>query len=326
MNLFSSSPHLVLALTAMCALSSCNTPNGQSTTPPSEGLPESSSEIGVTERRVNPIVLGDISDKPARVVENFQPFANYLASNLREYGITEGQVKVAPDLATMIEWMAKGEVDLYFDSVYPALKVSHETGAEPILRRWKKGVSDYHSVFFTVSDTNIRSLDDLKGQLIAFDSPYSTSGYMLPVVTLLEAGLMPVHQDSPDIVMANDEIGYIFSNDDDNTLLWVLEGEVNAGVVDSETFSKLTSEGRNNLSILFETEAVPRHVAVVTADMDPVMVDTLKTLMVEMDEAKDGTEVLQSFEKTDQFDEFPDPNDLNRLEELFEQARELQSP
>ncbi|NEP45304.1 MAG: phosphate/phosphite/phosphonate ABC transporter substrate-binding protein [Okeania sp. SIO2H7] len=268
--------------------------------------------------------MGDISSKPTQVIERFQPLATYLATNLSEYGITEGQVKVAPDLATMTEWLANGEVDLYFDSAYPALRVSQETGAVPILRRWKKGVGEYHSVFFTSSQLEIQDLRDLRGHVVAFDSPHSTSGYMLPIVTLLEAGLNPDQKESVDAVVNDDEVGYVFSDDDDNTLLWVLEDEVSAGVVDSETFSKLTPEGQHNIRVLFETESIPRHVAVVAADLQPAMVDTLKTVMIEMDDSAEGTKVLQEFEQTAKFDDFPDPSVLERLEELFQQADQFQ--
>src|SRR5215204_3258131 len=41
------------------------------------------------------IVLGDISDDPAEVIDGTQPLADYLASQLTDYGITEGQVRVA---------------------------------------------------------------------------------------------------------------------------------------------------------------------------------------------------------------------------------------
>ena len=325
MSFLPSFPRFVLGLSAIFVLSNCHDSNRPSAATLFELPQVPTPEVETTEGPSNPIVLGDISDKPARVVENFQPLANYLAANLSEYGITEGQVKVAPDLITMTKWMAQGEVDLYFDSAYPALQVSTETGAIPILRRWKKGVSGYYSVFFTLAESNIQSLANLRGQLIAFDSPYSTSGYMLPVVTLLEAGLTPSLQESPDAIIDTEKVGYIFSSDDDNTLLWVLEGEVTAGVVDSETFSKLTEEGQDNLRVLFETEAVPRHVAVAAADLDPAMVDTLKTIMVDMNESKEGAKVLQNFEKTAQFDEFPEPNELNRLKELFQKASDIHS-
>src|SRR3972149_1107605 len=62
------------------------------------------------------LILADISTDPAKSIKRFQPLADYLAERLGEQGIEAGEVKVAPDLETMVEWIAAGEVDLYFDS------------------------------------------------------------------------------------------------------------------------------------------------------------------------------------------------------------------
>ncbi|MGB4869710.1 MAG: PhnD/SsuA/transferrin family substrate-binding protein, partial [Candidatus Promineifilaceae bacterium] len=78
------------------------------------------------------LVIGDISDEAAETILGTQPLADYLAAQMREYGITHGEVKIAPDLETMVLWMRNGQVDLYFDSPYPTLVISQETNAIPI--------------------------------------------------------------------------------------------------------------------------------------------------------------------------------------------------
>ena len=80
------------------------------------------------------LILGDISDEPAETINGTQPTANYLAAQLSEYGITDSEVKIAPDLETMIQWMQAGEVDLYFDSPYPVLVISRAPGAGGVAR------------------------------------------------------------------------------------------------------------------------------------------------------------------------------------------------
>src|SRR5687768_11233027 len=51
-----------------------------------------------------PIVLGDISDNPARRIQRIQPLADYLATNLADQGFNAGEARIAPDLDTMIQW------------------------------------------------------------------------------------------------------------------------------------------------------------------------------------------------------------------------------
>ncbi len=141
-----------------------------------------------------PLVIGDISDKPAKKVAQIQPLADYLATHLTDFGTGIGEVKIAPDMQTMVHWLQSGEVDLYFDSPYPAMVISDQSGAQPILRRWKDGVADYHAVIFTRTDSGLSSMSDLKGQMVGFEDSFSTSGYLLPAATLLETGLKPVEQ------------------------------------------------------------------------------------------------------------------------------------
>ena len=86
----------------------------------------------------------------------------------------------------MTQLMASGQVDLYFDSIYPATLVSDITGAQTILRRWRFGVEEYQSVIFASQESGITSIDDLNGHLIAMDSPYSTSGYFMPAAYLVK--------------------------------------------------------------------------------------------------------------------------------------------
>src|SRR5437867_1875521 len=97
--------------------------------------PTSESPTAAAPAVAKPIVLGDVSDAPAKVLKSYQPMADYLAAHLGTFGFTIGKVKIAPDLETMARWIKSGEVDVYFDSPYPAMIVSDESGAEPILRR-----------------------------------------------------------------------------------------------------------------------------------------------------------------------------------------------
>ena len=186
------------------------------------------------------IVLGDISDEPAETIDGTQPMADYLAAQLSDYGITHGEVKIAPDLDTMIQWMADGEVDIYFDSPYPVLVVSQKTGAVPILRRWKYGVSAYHSVFIARKDSGLSSLADLQGRMVAFEEAFSTSGFMLPLSYLVEQDMNPVEKENSESAVAPDEVGYVFSTADNTTIQWIVSGVVPIGVIDNVTFDILT--------------------------------------------------------------------------------------
>ena len=275
-------------------------------------------EINTVETAGASLVVGDISDEPAETIKGTQPLADYLAAQLKEQGITQGEVKIAPDLNTMIQWMKDGEVDLYFDSPYPALVISQETGAKPILRRLKYGVDQYHSVFITKADSEFDNLADLSGQMVAFEEAFSTSGYMLPLAFLIENNMNPSLKSSLDTAVSQDEVGYVFSTADNTTIQWIISGKVPVGVTDNVTFGRLPEETQAELKIIAETEDVPRQLVLVAADISAPLTEKIKEVLLAMDDTEAGQEALDVF-LTTEFDEFPDgaQKSLERMGELY---------
>ncbi|MEQ8995260.1 MAG: phosphate/phosphite/phosphonate ABC transporter substrate-binding protein [Coleofasciculus sp. B1-GNL1-01] len=266
------------------------------------------------------LVLADVNKNAAAKLENFQPMADYLAARLEKFDIGVGEVKVAPDLDTMASLLKEGKVDIYVDSPYPAMIVSDKSGAEPILRRWKDGKGEYYGVIFTLAESEIDSLADLKGKMLAFEEPVSTSGYFLPLNTLLDADLKMVEKGSQNEAVAADEVGYVYSNDDENTIQWVLSGEVAAGAADYSFLEEIPEESRQALKILAETQKIARHLVIVRPGMDPELVQQIKTVLMEMDQTPEGKEVLTTFEETAKFDEFPVETSLDKMRQLYEQV------
>ena len=306
---------LILLLLAGCSSPTAD-PTATAVPPQPTPLPETAVEAAGV------IVLADISDEPAKKIERFQPLADYLAANLTEYGIGSGEVKIAPDMETMIQWLQTGEVDVYIDSLYPAMLISEASGAAPILRRWKKDVAEYHTVFFTMAGSGLTSIEDLAGRMIAFEDANSTSGYMLPLAYLVEAGLNPVEKARPDTAVSPDEVGFVFSGDDLNTLQWVVGGTVIAGATDNANYEELVAESDAELMILAETESVARNVVLMRGDMDAELVTAVTDLLLGLDETAAGLEILDIF-KTAQFDEFPEgaENAWNRMRALYEMVQ-----
>lgn len=262
-------------------------------------------------------MLGDISDDPSEVIEGAQPLADYLAARLADQGISEGQVRVTSTTEEMIELLKSGEVDLYFDSVYPAALISDASGAQPVLRRWRNGVAEYYSVIFTVEGTGIASVEDLAGRMVAMDNQYSTSGFTLPAVYLTEQGLTLSIKESPDDLVKPDEVGVVFAYDDENILQWVIDGRVDAGVTDDYHFG-VFSESAEGLVELATTESVPRQVLLVRPGLEPELLEAIKAALLAADEDEEGQAALEAFDETAQFDEFPEGIDaaLARMDEM----------
>jgi phosphonate transport system substrate-binding protein len=274
------------------------------------------------------IVLGDISDDPAEVIDGTQPLADYLAAQLGDFGITEGDVRVVASTDEMARLLANGEVDLYFDSTYPATLVSDEAGARIILRRWRFGVEEYESVIFASKQSGITSIEQLPGHMVAMDAPYSTSGFLLPSVYLLEHGLKLTGMKNPGDPVAPDEIGFVFSYDDENTLQWVLSGLTAAGVTDDYQFDVgFPREAVEQFVELARTEKTPRQVAVIRAGLDEDLVAAIIRVLTAMHETEAGQAALEPFQ-TSRFDEFPEgiESATARMREMMELVQGIQLP
>lgn len=308
----------IYATVLVLILTSCG--GGQTAAPTDVPSPEP------TETRA--IVLGDISDDPAEVIDGTQPLADYLASQLTDYGITEGQVRVASSTDEMASLLANGEVDLYFDSTYPATLISDKAGAKIVLRRWRFGVEQYQSVVFASVASGITSIEQLPGHMIAMDAPYSTSGFLLPSVLLLENELTLTGKKSYGEPVAENEIGFVFSYDDENTLQWVLSGLTEAGVTDDFHFDvDFPKDATAQLVELARTESTPRQVMVMRSGLDDELVQAIVRVLTTMHETEAGAAALEPFQ-TSKFDEFPEGLDIAtaRMREMMELVQGIQLP
>lgn len=274
------------------------------------------------------LVLGDISDDPAEVIEGTQLLADYLADRLVNYGITAGKVQVASSMEEMIALLKNGQVDLYFDSTYPATLISDASGAKIILRRWRFGVETYHSVIFASKASGITRIEDLPGHIVAMDAPYSTSGFLLPAVHLLEHGLQLSGKKTYNDPVAANEVGFVFSYDDDNTLQWILSGLVDAGVTDDYHFDKaFPRDAVETLVLLARTENTPRQVVLARAELEENLLEAIKAILIDMDTTPEGQAALKPFQTT-QFDEFPEGTEkaLQRMRAMADKVKSIPLP
>ena len=251
------------------------------------------------------LTIGSVSLNPTQEYEVVRPFADFVAANLHHVGIGRGRVVVVGSLSQMVDELREGRVDLLIDSPFPAVFVWQRTGVEPILRRWKRGSDVYRSVIFTRADSGVESVDKLAGKIIAFGEPFSTSGFLMPKAALASAGLRLVNYEDPAASIPSDQVGYVFSNDAENSMFWVLKRKVVAGAINKDYFEALAGDRISELRILQTTEAVPRNVVCVRGGLDPRVVQAIENLLLEMHLSDEGRVSLEKFEETSRFDRFP---------------------
>ena len=212
--------------------------------------------------REGTLVIGSVSRSIKEEIETFRPLAKYLEPRLGAAGVRAVDIAVVTTADEMAQRLANGEIDIYIDSPFIIAEMSRRIGAKPFLRRWKKGAAEYHTLFVTRADSGIASFDDLRGKVIAFDDPQSSSGHLLPRAMLLERGYRLVEVRSPDASVPEDAIGYVFSMDDVNTLFWIAHGKVAAGVTSPDFLELYEKKHAGEIVAFARSFDIPRQVVV----------------------------------------------------------------
>lgn len=274
-----------------------------------EATPEPSIESpGIT------LTIGDISDEPKKKIDRFQPLADFMAANLTEFGFGSGRVVIASSVEEMIEFVEDGQVDVYFDSAFPALTTQASTDTALILRRWKDGDPVYKGVIFTAEGSVIDRLEELKGRVIAAEEPYSTTGFAIQSIDLARAGFELQVVPSPDTPISSNVIGLWFSRDEENSLEAVLNGTVPAGFMSDQDLADFRPEVRSQIRMLSESGPLPRQVVSIRGDLDDRVVERISTLLLGLSDSEEGRQMLEQI-KTVRFDVIPS-EDRQRLDEL----------
>jgi phosphonate transport system substrate-binding protein len=251
------------------------------------------------------LTVGSISTNADKEIATFHPLAQYLAEQLKDAGVTQGRVVVARSIAEMAEHMKNRTVDLFFDSPYPVLAVSRLAGSQIMLRHWKRGQSDYHSLIVVRSDSPFKTIADLKGRMIAFEDPYSTSGYFLPKMTLLNAKLRLREYSSFGTSVAAGDTGFVFSRGKETTFLLVTRDKVAAGAVGQHDYESFRKVQPNAVRVIYESPSIPRSLLSQRKDLDATLVKRIREVLVAMEHSDHGRRILAAFENTTRFDDVP---------------------
>ncbi len=255
---------------------------------------------------INMISIGTVGDDAVKLIKMFQPTADYIASKLNNNGTKyKGRVIIVKTVDNMTDLMKQQKVDLYIDSLFPTVLVSKGSGAVPFLRRWKDGVSEYHSVFFVERNSSIKTINDFKGKIIVFEDPGSTSGYFLPKAYLIKKGFNLSRTGE------KNNITYVFSGNAENIALWVIEGKNNIGAFSNLDFESLSDPIKEKLKIVEQTDNVPRHMVSYRSGLDTHLVERIKGILMDMDKDPQGVMILNDFQKTRKYDEISKEEILN---------------
>jgi len=272
------------------------------------------------ETSINTLTLGGVFQDPREPVEeHFRPLAAYVARKLSPSGETKGEVVVAASAAQLMKLLEEKRVDFYIESPYPTYMINRLGAATLLLRRWKGGMAEYRSLIFTSKESGIARLEELRGKIIAFEDPGSTSGYFLPKLFLLKQGFSVMEKPSLEAKVAAGEIGYIFAGTEKSVVNLVLQKKVAAGAFSNDDHATLEKKSKAAIVILGESGSMPRHLVSVRKDLPEPVIKRLREILLSMHQDDEGQKILRQTDNTTKFDVLPGGEEFVRrkLVELY---------
>jgi phosphonate transport system substrate-binding protein len=138
---------------------------------------------GNTDSSEEVTILLTPSENPAEVKQQYMPMVKYLENQISGLSLS---VDVATDYAAIWPAIRSGQAQIAFDDV---TLISFPDKVDVLGTSVTSGTAYYFSMILTLEKYDISSLANLKGKLISFCDPISTSGSIYPLYALKQAGL-----------------------------------------------------------------------------------------------------------------------------------------
>ena len=279
---------------------------------------------GMERAKAQTLTLGIVSESHrAQIVGHFQDFARYVAGKLSAAPDFERKLMIAPSAFQIARLIEQKKVDFYMESPYPTYLINDMHGAAKLLlRRWKSGMAEYRSLIFTKNNGEVSRLEDLRGKVLAFEDPGSTSGHFLAKSFLLKKGFKFADKSRFDPYGSPTEVGYVFASSQEKIVDMVLAKQAAAGAFSDDDYAKLDEKKKSAITILAQTDRVPRHFLSVRKDFAPTLVDRLEKILLSMHGNEQGRRILKNTDDTTKFDLLPEGEAAmrRRLADIFHSA------
>lgn len=216
---------------------------------------------------------------PARILEKWQPFADYLSGKLGQ----PVEIVVPRGFGRMKEAAAKGQVDFFYinSHVFYRLKqAGHAVGVAQMQNIDGKTTS--RSEIFVRSDSGISNISELKGKDIAYISPMGAGGYLAPRAFLHTQG-----------VKSGEEVEETFTKNLSTSIHKVLLKETGAASMCGVNFRLMGQKvDTGELKIIAVSDEYPENLIAARADLDPELVKRFRQVVVTMQDDPEGFGVL----------------------------------
>jgi phosphonate transport system substrate-binding protein len=234
----------------------------------------------------NVVVIGLIPEQNVfRQMERYEPLAEYLS---RRAGV-EVRLKVLLRYGNIIQNFVSDGLDGAFFGSFTYALAHARLGVQAIARPVNlDGKSTYHGLIFVRKDSGIRTAEQMKGKRFVFVDKATTAGFLLPRAYFRK------HEIDYRTFLRE----YYFAGTHENAILDVIERKADIGAAKNTVFEhSVGSDHRStkDLVVLERSPDVPENALALRKDLDPRLVESIRSALLSMNNDPEGIEVLTSF-------------------------------
>lgn len=226
------------------------------------------------------------------LIEDVKPIADKLSEKL---GV-KVEAFTASNYIGVVEGIGSGSVDFGFLPPFAYLLSKEQSGATPILTaKTKDGKPGYFSYLYTLADSNIKSVEDIRGKKVAFVDPTSTSGYIYPGAILTKAGF--------DL---EKDLTVVFTGGHDKSLQLLLNGDVDVMASYGNVAKKYEKDfhgASTKVKEILKSDLIPGITVVSSSKNDKEFNKKLREAFKELEKDKETMEVFKKMFSITGFDE-----------------------
>ncbi len=248
--------------------------------------------VDATHKNFKKLVIGFIpTEKAEELTPKAKQLEEYLEAKFR--GRVDVEVLVPASYEPLMEGMRFGHVHAAFMDSGLGWIAHKKAGAEVVLSEVVNGKVYYQAtVFARADDDSIKTIDDVVGKRVAFTSITGSSGFIMPIGTLVEKGL--IEMNGNDLVALEAALGktfksYTFAGGYKSALELLVNGNVDAAFgADDSPQRFLTHDQQGKVRIVEKIGPVPSHVFVVGKDLPRIIKNVLVNAMLELNYEEDN--------------------------------------
>ena len=231
-----------------------------------------------------PIRMGIISlATPAKIYKQWTPYADYLAAKLGR----DVEIVVPRGFKKIIAAVENNDVDLFYVNSHIFYRLMQQGKALPVAQMQNlKGSITSNSVIFVRSDSGIDSIQDLKGEKLAFVSPMGAGGYLAPRAQFYKEG-----------IKTRTDTEEKFTKNLSSSLHKVLLGDVKAGTMCGLNYQLMSQRiETGDLKIISTSSDYPENVMGAHPDMPKELREQIIDVVIDMDSDSQGKKVLSDMQ------------------------------